>query len=238
MRAGLPESEEAQQLPSLQAARDVQLLTEDGGCFPAHACLLEINSRLLGDALREDAQQAGQGELLQLRIPQLTSTQLLSLLGVTYKERPYSAIQAMTTEDVLALAEATHLLGCNELLRQADVILLSRADAIIDKATAVERFVWASKHGAEQLKDKCVAYIAANLPQLDLSAQQDAAHAQILMPILLKLQQTSIQLQEASTKRTKGLSELTDELDGIYRRLPASVDDDQLWAVITKMRAL
>ena len=66
------------------------LLTDDGGCLPAHASVLELSSQLLAEGLKEDRAARMPGQLLQLQIPTASMDQVFQLLKLAYSTRRIS----------------------------------------------------------------------------------------------------------------------------------------------------
>ena len=119
--AGRQLSEQAQELPSLLTPADVHLLTDDGGCLPVHASVLELSSQLLADSLKEDRAQRTPGQPLLLHVPTASMEQVLQLLKMAYSSKRISLVKERDLDTLKGLAEVATLLQCKDIAALADV---------------------------------------------------------------------------------------------------------------------
>ena len=190
----------------LQTAKDTELHTVDGRCLLVHSAMLEVQSPLLRAALAEDAKQRTPGEHLQLNIPKLSFGTLVNLVKVAYEELPYHSLSSIAAEQLYAMAEAAGLLQCSEILRLLDCSLVKLHPHTPNNALTI--YMWASKHGSEQLLEQSTAYIADNIMEMQL--RQNPA---FVVPLLSRLQ--SVQQQQHG-RLTQYASQLA-RLDAIVR---------------------
>ena len=156
-------SEEAAQLPSLQTSPDVQLWTDDGGCLPVHATILELHSPLLAEGLRLAREDQILDEHQLLRNPQLDMPQLLDLLLVLYSPAVTQHMKGIgSLERLQGLAESASLLQCSNVLHLAEKALVK--NRVLSGCNVVECSIWAGQLQLHVLENYCARLLfEANL---------------------------------------------------------------------------
>ena len=197
LTAGLEPSPEAAALPSLLTPADVWLLTDDGGVLPAHRCVLEVQSDLLGDALHEDAQERPAGEAMQLRIPQLARAQVLELLKAACSKRLSVHLETLAVPQVKALAEAASLLQCSELLSLADAKLAKTAawceedkslGTIPEYSQALDVHQWAHEQGLPSFETVSAEFVVMHLKEV----AQHTSPGRAFLPVFKALAESPV----------------------------------------------
>ena len=151
-------SEEAAKLPSLHTPPDAQLWTDDGGCFPVHASILEMHSQLLAEGLCLAREERVHGTQLLLHVPQVGTAQLLNLLLAIYSFPSSEHMKAIKQLDKLqGLAEAAALLQCSHMLQLAETSVIKNGVLSMwtNSSRIVDCSIWAGQLKLHVLEDYC-----------------------------------------------------------------------------------